>query len=153
MNDGHPNDGHLPPRRGWLFWTSAAAGWALIAWGVRGALHHRIDTRPGQLARFFVGGALIHDLLFAPLVLLAGVAVGHLAPRRWRAYVQAALLVSGLLVLFTLPEVRDYARILHNPTSLPHNYTANLLWVVGVVWLVTAGVAAGAAWRHRRQTR
>ena len=116
-------------------------------------MHHRIDTRPGQLARFFVGGALIHDVLFAPLVLLAGVAVSRLAPRRWRAYVQAALLVSGVLVLFTLPEVRDYARVLHNPTSLPHNYTVNLLVVVAVVWLVTTGLAIGAAWRQRRQAR
>jgi hypothetical protein len=151
--DAEPSHQHLPPRRGWLFWTSAAAGWALIAWGVRGALHHRIDTRPAQLARFFVGGALIHDMLFAPLVLLAGVVVSRLAPRRWRAYVQAALLVSGLLVLFTLPEVRDYARVLHNPTSLPHNYTVNLLVVVAVVWLVTTGLAIGAAWRQRRQAR
>ena len=43
------------PRRGPLFWASAAAGWALILWGVRGALHHRIDTRPAQLARFLLG--------------------------------------------------------------------------------------------------
>jgi len=44
------------PRRGWLFWGSAAAGWAVILWGVRGALHHHVDTRPGQLVRFLLGG-------------------------------------------------------------------------------------------------
>ena len=31
-------------------------------------------------------------------------------------------------------KVRDYARILHNPSSLPHDYTANLLVVVAAVW-------------------
>ena len=129
------------PRRGPLFWGSAVAGWALIGWGVRGALHHRIDTRPGQLARFLLGGALAHDLIFAPVVLLAGVAVASAVPGRWRAAVQAALFISGTLVLFSYPEVRGYAHILRNPTSLPHDYAANLAVVVAVVVAGTAAVA------------
>jgi hypothetical protein len=144
-------DPHLPARRGPLFWISAAVGWVVIGWGLRGALHHRIDTRPAELVRFFVGGAVIHDLIFAPVVLVLGVAVARLAPRGWRSYIQAALISSGLLVLFTYPEVRDYARVLHNPTSLPHNYTQNLLVVIAAVWVITAVVAATAAYRHRRQ--
>ena len=144
------SDRHQPTRRGPLFWISAAVGWVVIGWGLRGALQHRIDTRPAELARFFVGGAVIHDLIFAPVVLVAGVAVARLAPRRWRSYVQAALIISGLLVLFTYPEVRDYARVLHNPTSLPHNYTQNLLVVIAAVWVITALVAAGATFRDHR---
>ena len=124
-------------RRGPLFWASAAAGWAVILWGVRGALHHHIDTRPTELARFFVGAAVIHDLIFAPVVLGAGVLISRLVPGRWRAPVQAALLISGCAALFAWPEVRDYARVNHNPTSLPHNYTANLLVVAAAVWIAT----------------
>ena len=124
-------------RRGPLFWASAAAGWAVILWGVRGALHHHIDTRPTELARFFVGAAVIHDLIFAPVVLGAGVLIARLVPGRWRAPVQAALLISGCAALFAWPEVRDYARVNHNPTSLPHNYTANLLVVAAAVWIAT----------------
>jgi hypothetical protein len=135
-------------RRGPLFWVSAAAGWALIFWGVRGALHHHIDTRPSELARFFIGSALIHDLIFAPVVLGLGVLVARLVRGRWRAPVQTALLISGSAALFAWPEVRDYARVIHNPTSLPHNYTANLLVVFAVVWVVTAIVAV-LAWRRR----
>jgi hypothetical protein len=128
---------HPPHRRGPLFWVSAVAGWALIGWGVRGLLHFHVDTRPAELARFFLGGALIHDLVFAPIVLGGGVMMARLSPRRWRAYVQGTLLVIGAVVLFAYPEVRDYARVLHNPTSLPHNYTANLAVVaVGVCLLV-----------------
>ncbi len=143
----------MPDRHGPLFWISAALGWVVIGWGLRGALHHRIDTRPLDLAKFFVAGAVIHDLLFAPLVLLAGVAVGRLSPRRWRPYVQGALVVSGLLVLFTYPELRGYARRLHNPTSLPHNYATNLFVVLAAVWVVTAAVAAVAVARQRHQAR
>ena len=127
--------------RGRLFWVSAIAGWALIAWGVRGALHHHVDTRPAELARFFFGGVVLHDLVLVPLVLIAGVALGRTVRGRWKAPVQAALIISGCAALFAWPEVRDYARVLHNPSSLPHNYTVGLLVVVAVVWAGTAVVA------------
>ena len=56
-------------RVGPLFWISAAAGWLVIGWGLRGIFQHSLDTRPANLARFVVGGALLHDLIVAPLVL------------------------------------------------------------------------------------
>jgi len=140
----------VPHRRGPLFWLSALAGWALIGWGIRGLLHFHVDTRPSELARFFLGGAVIHDLVFAPVVLGAGVVVARLTPARWRAYVQGALLVIGTAALFAYPELRDYARVLHNPTSLPHNYTANLAVVAGAVCLLL--VAVGVL-RSRRRPR
>ncbi len=140
----------VPHRRGPLFWLSALAGWALIGWGIRGLLHFHVDTRPSELARFFLGGAVIHDLVFAPVVLGAGVVVARLTPARWRAYVQGALLVIGTAALFAYPELRDYARVLHNPTSLPHNYTANLAVVAGAVCLLL--VAVGLL-RSRRRPR
>jgi len=136
-------------RRGAGFWLSAVAGWAIIAWGIRGALHHHIDTRPRELVDFFVGGALIHDLLFAPAVLVAGVLVSRILPGRWRAPVQGAAIISGCLALFAWPEIRDYAKGLHNPTSLPYNYTTNLAVLVAVVWVVVLGGAA-IAFRVRR---
>src|SRR5207302_302150 len=93
---------------------------------------HDRDTRPANLAQFFVGGALAHDLLFAPVVLVVGVLLARAAPRPARAWLQAGLLVSGCLVLFSYPLVRDYAKVLHNPSSLPHNYAANLAVTIGV---------------------
>ena len=138
------------PRRGPLFWGSAATGWAFILWGVRGALHHHVDTRPANLATFVVGGALLHDLLFAPLILLVGVLVARAAPRRGRGAVQAALIISGCLALFSYPLVRNYASVLHNPSSLPHNYTANLAAVLGVVWALATAVLVVRGFRRHR---
>jgi len=142
-------------RRGPLFWVSAAAGWALIGWGLRGAFHHHVDTRPGELTRFLVGGLVAHDLLFAPAVLAGGVIVARFAPARWRAAAQAALIVSGCAALFAWPEVRDYARVNHNPTSLPHNYTANLAVVVGAVFTAAllVSVVRGRLLRLRTTAR
>jgi hypothetical protein len=135
----HPADHReLPPRAGPVFWVSAAAGWAIIGYGLRGLWQHRLDTRPANLAKFAVGGALIHDLILAPLLLAVGVTIARVVPARIRAIVQAALIVSGALVLFAYPLVRGYAHALHNPSSLPHNYTANLAVVLAAVWAVAA---------------
>jgi len=132
-----------PERRlgGLRFWLSAAGGWVVIAYGLRGLLQHHVDTRPANLAAFFVGGALVHDLVFAPLVLIAGVAVAAVVGRPLRAWTQAALVISGCVALFSYPLVRDYARVLHNPSSLPHDYAANVGIVLGVVWAVALAAA------------
>jgi len=74
-------------------------------------------------------------------VLLAGVALSRAVRGRWRAPVQAALFISGTLALFTYPELRGYGHGLRNPTSLPHDYAANLGLVVAAVVLGTAVTA------------
>ncbi len=134
-------------RAGPLFWISAAVGWAVIAWGLRGIFEKSLDTRPGNLAKFVVGGALLHDLLVAPLVIVAGVLLARAVPGRERAVVQGALAVSGIIALFSYPLVRAYGLAANNPTSLPRNYTAGLLVVLGVVW---AFAAAAVILRLRR---
>ena len=127
-----------PRPAGPRFWISAAVGWAVIAWGVVGIFSNSLDTRPANLAKFVVGGALLHDLLVAPLVILAGVLVARTVPARARGPVQAALVVSGIVALFAWPLVRAYGLAANNPTSLPHNYGLNLLIVLALVWAVAA---------------
>ncbi len=128
-------------RAGPLFWISAAMGWAVIAWGLRGIFQHSLDTRPANLARFVVGGALLHDLIIAPLIIGAGVLLARAVPGRARAVIQGALAVSGIVALFSYPLVRGFGLAANNPTSLPHNYAAGLLVVLGVVWAVAAAIA------------
>ena len=123
------------------FWLSAAGGWAVIGYGLRGLLHHHVDTRPTNLARFAIGGALIHDLLFAPVLLAAGALVTRAVPTAVRGVVQAALIITGSLALFSYPLVRGYGHAQHNPSSLPRNYIANLGIVIAVVWAIAAAVA------------
>jgi len=128
-------------RAGPLFWIAAAIGWAVIAWGLRGIFQHSLDTRPANLARFVVGGALLHDLLIAPLLIGAGVLLARVVPGRARAVVQGALAISGIVALFSYPLVRGFGLAANNPTSLPHNYAAGLLVVLGIVWAVAAAIA------------
>jgi hypothetical protein len=121
------------------FWISAAVGWAVIVWGVIGIFSNSLDTRPANLATFVVGGALLHDLVVAPLVVLVGVLIARAAPAPARGPVQAALAVSAIIAVFAYPLVRGYGLAANNPTSLPHNYGLNLIVVLGVVWAVAAG--------------
>src|SRR5581483_6136234 len=100
-----------------------------------------------------IGGALVHDLLLAPLVTLLGVAVSRAVPASIRAVVQAALIISGVVLLFSWPLVRGYAHILHNPSSLPRNYTASVGIVLGAVWAVAAVLAIAAVRRGRQRDR
>lgn len=127
-----------PRPAGPRFWISAAVGWTVIGWGVYGIFANSLDTRPANLAKFVVGGALLHDLLVAPVVILAGVLIARAVPARARGPVQAALVISGIVALFAWPLVRAYGLAANNPTSLPHNYGLNLLVVLGVVWAVAA---------------
>ena len=129
-----------PRPAGPRFWITAAAGWAVIGWGVYGIVSNSVDTRPANLVKFVVGGALLHDLVVAPLAIVAGVLVARAVPSRVRAPVQAALAVTAIVALFAWPLVRAYGLAANNPTSLPHNYGQNLLVVLGVVWAVAAGV-------------
>ena len=55
--------------------------------------------------------------------------------------IQGALAVSGIVALFSYPLVRGFGLAANNPTSLPHNYAAGLLVVLGVVWAVAAAIA------------
>jgi hypothetical protein len=145
---GLPPSPHGAHKVGAGFWVSAVLGWAVIGVGLRGIFEKHVDTRPGQLARFVVGGALLHDLFVAPLVILAAVLLARAVPGRLRPFVQAAVVVSAVVALFAYPLVRAYGLAANNPTSLPHNYAANLLVVLAVV----AAVAAALALRRLRGT-
>ena len=48
------------------FWLTAAAGWAVIAYGIRGVFTHHLETRPTNLATFVVGGVLFTTWLGCP---------------------------------------------------------------------------------------
>ena len=136
--DGAPTSPHGAHKTGAGFWVSAALGWVVIGVGLRGIFEKHVDTRPDQLARFVVGGALLHDLVVAPLVIAAAVLLARAVPGRARPVVQAALVISAVVALFAFPLVRGYGLATNNPTSLPHNYAANLLVVLGLVWAVAA---------------
>lgn len=135
------------PRGAW-FWTLAACGWAGIAYGLAGLL--RADIDPLGFATWFVGGALVHDLLLAPAVLAFAWMLTRWLRPAIAGPVKVGLAISALITLYAWPLVRGYGRSTTLPSALPLDYGRNLVLALLVVWFV---VAAWALERHLRHNR
>ena len=144
-------------RPGAVFWIGLAIGGAVMAFGVRGALMDSRATHPTELVRWVIGADLVHDLLFAPLVIAGGWLVVRVVPRWWRVPVQAGLVASGVAALVGWAAWRGYGRatVPDNLTVQPLDYTTAILTVWAIVWSVVAiWIAIRAAVRraHRPGT-
>jgi hypothetical protein len=134
-----------------VFWISTAVGWTVMLGAVIGAFADRRDAQPTVLARWLVGSALLHDLLWLPIV----AAVGALLARAGRGGrvpgpVRWAVATSALLVVIAWPFVRGYGRNRGNPSLLPRNYAHGLVAYLALTWLL-AGLALGVGrWRAGR---
>lgn len=140
--------GHGPGRG---FWVGLALGVPFLAYGIRGA----VDGLPGvqltSFLRWFVGSAVVHDLVLGPSVCLLGVLVVRLVPPTARAPVQAVLFAGGVTALVAWPFVRGYGVTSGEPSFLSRNYTASVL----TIWAgcLVAGVAWTAVSARRRRIR
>ena len=133
------------------FWVGAVVGWGVIVAGIVGLLSQSGQTRPSDAARWVLGAAVLHDLVLAPVVIGIGLLLTKAAPRRWRAVVQGAFVITAMVSLFSIPFVRGYGRIANNPSLLPGNYATGLLTVLAVVWAGAAVILV--VHLRRRPTR
>ncbi len=147
MTAGDRHEEEAPPGR--LFWPAVGVGWVVMTIGALGLVSDPDKTQPGESIRFVVGAAVVHDLLLAPVVVLVGWGLAKVVPERARGPVQAALIVSGMVALFSVPFVRGYGRVSTNPSILPRNYGGGLAVILAAVWVVAAGAVARRWWRSR----
>jgi len=139
---------NAPPSSRRVFWTCAALGWLVIAYGVWGLFDNSNRTNPEQWIRWFIGSLVVHDFVVAPLTFAVGTLLVARIPRWIRAPFQAGLIVSAIIVLTTWPLVRGYGLRSDNPSALPNDYVAGLVIVLVAVWSLV-GVVAWRAWKHR----
>jgi hypothetical protein len=134
-----------------LFWITTAVGWSVMAGAVIGAFSDRQDAQPSVLVRWLVGGALLHDLLWLPVVAIVGAVLAR-AGRGGRApgAVRWAIATSAVLAVIAWPFVRGYGRSRSNPSLLPRNYAHGLIAYLVLTWLL-AGLAMAVG--HRRARR
>lgn len=129
-------------------------GVPVMAYGVRGVFVDAASTKPGELGRWLVGGALVHDLVLVPMVLVVGWALHRLVPAGpTRRVLTWCLATSGVLALVAWPFVRGYGRQASNPSLLARDYGRGLAAYVAVVWLIGATVLVAAAYFRRRRDR
>lgn len=138
-----PERAELPDttsRRGLV--AGLVLGVPIIAYGIRGIVIDAADTHPGELARWIVGAAVVHDVLLVPAVLAAAAAARRLVRHEptWRV-VRSWFLVTGVLVLIGWPFARGYGWRPAVPSALNRNYTAGLAAYLAVVTVVAVLVA------------
>jgi hypothetical protein len=68
-------------------------------------------------------------------------------PARVRGALAGALALSAIVVAFSIPLVRAYGRHELNSSTLPHDYLANVVVVLVVIWSI--GIAV-VVWRCLR---
>jgi hypothetical protein len=131
--------------------TGLVLGVPVIAYGIRGVLVDGARTRPGELARWIVGAAVVHDLVLVPVVLAVGWGLRRLVPASVWPAVRAGLVTTGVLMLVGWPFVRGYGRDPTDPSLLPRDYGTGLAVAVACVWLGVAGWAVVEALGRRRR--
>ncbi|MFJ8039370.1 hypothetical protein ACIRBX_02505 [Kitasatospora sp. NPDC096147] len=123
---------------------TGAAGTALIGLGLYGLLTDPQIADPLGVLVWAVGGLLLHDGLWLPLVLLTGT----LLARTWP--VRTGLVVAAALTAVALPVVLRAGQDHGNPSVLPLPYLRNWLLLLAGTVLATAVAVAVRARRRRR---
>jgi hypothetical protein len=139
--------------RPWWRWLFLIPGLAAVGYGAQGLLTAGGRVPLGSWTGWFIGSALLHDLVIAPIWLGLGWLAARVLPRPARPPVVVAAAVTGVLTLVALPFVLGYGADPGNPSFLPRAYGRNLAVIAGAVWAVAAAAAAVAVRRARRRDR
>lgn len=129
-----------------------ALGVAVTAYGAWLLWSRRDLADLFSAVRWVAGGVLVHDLLWAPLVVLVALALGRLLPSVLHAAAAAGLLVLGTLTVMAVPVLGAWGREQDpfNETLLDRDYTAGYLALVATVIIVVVVPVLLATVRRRR---
>jgi hypothetical protein len=127
-----------PYLRPWWRWLFVAPGLGAVLYGIYGLLTAGSRVPLGSWLTWFIGSALLNDLVIAPIWIGLGWLAARLLPAAARPALVVGGVVAGLLALIALPFVLGVGSDPANPSFLPRAYGRNLL-------LVDAGVLVAAA--------
>ena len=102
----------------------------------------------------WMGGAVVlHDAVFAPLVLVGSRILRRIGARvSWVqvAIVQVALVVGAALTLIAVPGIASQGLGARNPSVLVFAYAPTLAIAWGAIGVLTAALVVGIGFRRRR---
>jgi hypothetical protein len=136
-------------RAPWWRWLFVLPGLAAVGYGGHGLLTAGRRVPLDSWLTWFLGSALLNDLVLAPVWIGLGWLSARLLPRAARPAAMVGAAVSGVLALVALPFVLGRGADPANPSFLPRDYGLTLLVLVLAVWALAA-VAAAAAVRRAR---
>ena len=132
-----------------------AARWSLglvgVVVGLYGAwllLSRQSGDQIVSAGTWLVAGLVLHDLVLAPLVLVAVAVAGRLAPRPVRAPAAVLLVVVGSVTLLAVPVLGAFGRRSDNASLLDRDYWSGWLVLVGVLVLLVAVGSLVQRWRR-----
>ena len=118
-------------------------GLAAVLYGGYGLLTAGSRVPLGSWLTWFVGSALLHDLVIAPVWIGLGWLAARFLPAAARPAVVVGTAVAGVLTLVALPFLLGFGADPGNPSFLPRDYGRNLLLVDAGVLVVAAAVGHG----------
>lgn len=123
-------------------------GLGAIAWGAVLFAEYAFPLRPDvfRTLGWLVGGPLVHDLLIAPLVGVAGLALSRFLPDRWKTPVKTGAVLTGVLTLLAVPLLWRPFGGAANPGLHDADTVTGLLVSLAVVW---AGVLLAVVLRRK----
>lgn len=134
----------------WWRWLFIVPGLAAVTFGGYGLwTHDRVPLAPW--AKWFIGSALAHDLVIAPVWIGLGWLAAKVLPEPARGPAVVGAAVSGALALIATPLVLGFGDRPDNPSFAPRNYGITLVVVVAVVLGVSALVATVRVARANRR--
>jgi hypothetical protein len=133
-----------------LFWTAVAVGWAVIGFGIVGALTEANRSHPRSLGIWLVGCLVAHDFILAPMVFAVGKTLRRVTSGLDRGLLQACLFLFGVIFLTSIPVLGRFGQRPDNPTLMPRDYGLGLIVTLVAVWLATTSVFLVIGWRRRR---
>ncbi|MCO7219332.1 hypothetical protein [Klenkia sp. PcliD-1-E] len=145
-DDSRPLRSALTP---WWRWLFLVPGLVAVGVGGYGLWTDLSASALGSWAVWFVGSALVNDLLVAPVWIALGWLAARVLPRPARAPAVVGVAVSGAVSLVALPFLLGFGGDPGDYSFEPRNYGLTLLVVVGVVLAVSAAWAAVRVQRAR----
>jgi hypothetical protein len=141
----------VSPEYGRTWWIGLAVGGAVIAYGLFGLVRDAAATLPPSWALWLLVALGIHDLIVVPAVF--GVArLAGLVPAPARGAVRVALVLTGVVVLVTVPGLLGYGRDSQpgNTSVLPNDYPVALAVVVALIWAAALSPVLVRTFQARR---
>jgi hypothetical protein len=133
----------------WWRWLFLVPGLAAVAVGAYGLWTYLSTTAQISWGIWFVGSALLHDLVIAPLWIGLGWVAAKVLPRPARAPMVVGAALSGSITLVALPFALGFGGDEGDTSFETRDFTTTLLVVVGVVLAVSAVWAAVRVQRAR----